>query len=221
MELFETTILDVEIKRDGYVWRQRYEDSKPAHPLRKGEPTRKTGTTLTFWADPGIFETTTYNAETVARRLQEMAFLNKGLSITLRDERVNDAEAEAGKPREVVYRYEGGISDFVRHINSRKGEPTHAEVIDFEGEDKDKKLAAEIALQWNSQYSESIYAFDGAGGDAGGDRSAEDAVLAAISTLKWVMTPGCSINDSTPPSDSPSSRLLRRATTPIPVSCIA
>ncbi|MDQ3885980.1 MAG: ATP-binding protein, partial [Actinomycetota bacterium] len=70
--------LEVEIRRDGFVWRQRYEHSVPVHPLRKGAATRRTGTTVTYWADPTIFETTTYNAETIARRLQEMAFLNKG-----------------------------------------------------------------------------------------------------------------------------------------------
>src|SRR6185437_3311252 len=118
--------LDVEIKRDGFVWRQRYEDSKPAHPLRKGEPTRKTGTTLTFWADARIFETTTYNAETVARRLQEMAFLNKGLTIVLRDQRVNgsneteDAEGQTAQVKERTFQYPGGLEDFVKHINNSK-----------------------------------------------------------------------------------------------------
>jgi DNA gyrase subunit B len=90
-----STALEVEILRDGHVWTQRYEDSKPAHPLRKGEPTRRTGTTVTFWADPTIFETTEYNAETIARRLQEMAFLNKGLTISLRDERPGGPGARA------------------------------------------------------------------------------------------------------------------------------
>src|SRR5205814_1150747 len=81
-----STALEVEIFTDGFVWTQRYEGSKPAHPLRKGEPTDRTGSTVTWWADPSIFETVEYNAETVARRLQEMAFLNKGLTIVLRDE---------------------------------------------------------------------------------------------------------------------------------------
>src|SRR5690349_16025613 len=89
------TALEVEILRDGYVWTQRYENTQPAHPLRRGEPTRRTGTTVTFWAEPTIFETTEYNAETIARRIQEMAFLNKGLTISLRDERVSDADTEA------------------------------------------------------------------------------------------------------------------------------
>ena len=88
--------LEAEIYRDGYVWRQRYEDSKPVTEVQRGETTKKTGTSITFWADPKVFETTRYNAETVARRLQEMAFLNKGLSIVLRDERASE-EDESGE----------------------------------------------------------------------------------------------------------------------------
>ena len=74
--------LDVEIRRDGYVWRQRYEFSQPATPLTRGEPTDETGTTITFWPDPAIFETTDWDWETLSRRLQEMAFLNRGLRST-------------------------------------------------------------------------------------------------------------------------------------------
>src|SRR5207244_3129033 len=77
--------LDVEIRRDGFVWNQTYMHSSPGQ-LQRGAPTRKRGTTVTFWADPTIFETTTYSFETLSRRLQEMGFLNRNLSITLRDE---------------------------------------------------------------------------------------------------------------------------------------
>jgi DNA gyrase subunit B len=154
--------LEVEIRRDGFVWRQRYEDSKPAYPLRKGEPTRKTGTTLTYWADPRIFETTTYNAETVARRLQEMAFLNKGLTIVLRDQRVNgsneteDAEGQTAQIKERTFHYPGGLEDFVKHINNSK-DPIHRKVIGFEaGGDG---LEIEVAMQWNAGYTESVYTF--------------------------------------------------------------
>ena len=90
-----STALDVEIHPDGFVWRQHYARSVPG-PLRKGEPTTQTGSTVTYWADPDIFETTTYNIETIRRRLQEMAFLNKGLTIMLRDERNGDT---ARRPR--------------------------------------------------------------------------------------------------------------------------
>ncbi|MFL6150252.1 MAG: ATP-binding protein, partial [Pseudonocardiaceae bacterium] len=132
-----SSALEVEIKRDGFVWRQRYEYSKPAYPLRKGEPTRKTGTTLTYWADSRIFETTVYNAETVARRLQEMAFHNKGLTIVLRDQRVNgsneteDAEGQTAQVKERTFHYPGGLEDFVKHINNSK-DPIHRKVIGFE-----------------------------------------------------------------------------------------
>ncbi|MFL6144349.1 MAG: DNA topoisomerase (ATP-hydrolyzing) subunit B [Labedaea sp.] len=157
-----SSALEVEILRDGYVWNQRYENTQPAHPLRRGEPTRKTGTTVTYWADPTIFETTEYNAETVARRLQEMAFLNKGLTIVLRDERVSDAETEtdasgqAARVKERTYHYPGGLEDFVKHINHTR-EPIHKKVISFEA--KGDGLEVEVAMQWNTGYTESVYTF--------------------------------------------------------------
>jgi DNA gyrase subunit B len=147
--------LDEEIRRDGYVWRQSYQRGAPTGPLERGEETAETGTTTTFWPDPEIFETTHWNFETLARRIQEMAFLNRGLSITLRDERI-DADTEGDGPRTVTYRYEHGISDFVRYLNSSK-EPVHASVIEF-GEDGDG-ISAEIAMQWNASYAESVHTF--------------------------------------------------------------
>jgi DNA gyrase subunit B len=157
-----SSALEVEIKRDGFVWRQRYEYSKPAYPLRKGEPTRKTGTTLTYWADSRIFETTVYNAETVARRLQEMAFLNKGLTIVLRDQRVNgsneteDAEGQTAQVKERTFHYPGGLEDFVKHINNSK-DPIHRKVIGFEAGGEGMQI--EVAMQWNAGYTESVYTF--------------------------------------------------------------
>jgi DNA gyrase subunit B len=154
--------LEVEIHRDGTVWRQRYEDSKPVHPIQKGESTRKTGTTLTYWADPKVFETTTYSAETVSRRLQEMAFLNKGLTIVLRDERVaesdeaEDAEGQTAQVKERTFCYPGGLEDFVKHINGAK-DPIHRKVIGFEA--KGDGLEVEVAMQWNAGYTESVYTF--------------------------------------------------------------
>jgi DNA gyrase subunit B len=147
--------LDEEIRRDGYVWRQSYKQGAPTGPLERGEETDETGTTTTFWPDPEIFESTTWNFETLARRMQEMAFLNRGLAITLRDER-NDADTEGDGPRVVTYQYEHGISDFVRYLNASK-EPVHASVIEF-GEDGDG-ISAEIAMQWNGSYSESVHTF--------------------------------------------------------------
>jgi DNA gyrase subunit B len=152
--------LEVEIRRDGYVWRQRYELSHPVTPLTRDEATGETGSTITFWPDPAIFETTVWDWETLSRRLQEMAFLNRGLEINLVDERPDHAataeDAEAGKPRELHYRYEGGIADFVRHLNASK-DPVHATVVDF-GEEG-SGISAEIAMQWNSSYSESVHTF--------------------------------------------------------------
>jgi len=147
--------LDEEIRRDGYVWRQSYKQGAPTTPLERGEETSETGTTTTFWPDAGIFESTTWNFETLSRRLQEMAFLNRGLSITLRDER-DDADTEGDGPRVVTYMYEHGISDFVRYLNASK-EPVHASVIEFE-EDGDG-ISAEVAMQWNGSYSESVHTF--------------------------------------------------------------
>ncbi len=141
--------LEVEIERDGFKWFQPYAMSAPAAPLKQVEPSTRTGTMVTFWADPTIFETTTYNFETLSRRLQEMAFLNKGLRITLRDEREE-------VPHEVVYRYAGGIVDFVKHLNATK-EPIHKSIVSFEA--KGDGLEAEIAMQWNGTYSESVYTF--------------------------------------------------------------
>jgi DNA gyrase subunit B len=145
--------LDVEVRRDGYVWRQSYERGTPIGPLERGEPTSETGTTTTFWPDEMIFETTNWSFETLSRRLQEMAFLNRGLLITLTDER---PDTGGDGPRVVRYQYKGGIADFVRYLNSSK-EPVHGSVIEF-GEDGDG-ISAEIAMQWNASYSESVHTF--------------------------------------------------------------
>ncbi|MFB7447962.1 MULTISPECIES: DNA topoisomerase (ATP-hydrolyzing) subunit B [Streptomyces] len=164
-----STRVSVEIKTDGHRWTQDYKMGVPTAPLVQHEATEETGTTVTFWADPDIFETTEYSFETLARRFQEMAFLNKGLTLTLTDEResakatvgADDPEAEAAEAaaRTVKYHYEGGIVDFVTYLNSRKGELIHPTVIDLEAEDKDKNLSLEVAMQWNSGYSEGVYSF--------------------------------------------------------------
>ncbi|MDT9690854.1 DNA topoisomerase (ATP-hydrolyzing) subunit B [Streptomyces sp. P9(2023)] len=164
-----STKVSVDIKRDGYRWTQDYKLGVPTAPLAKHEEVSDSGTTVTFWADPDVFETTEYSFETLARRFQEMAFLNKGLTLTLTDEResakatvgADDPDAEAAEPaaRTVQYHYEGGIVDFVKYLNSRKGELIHPTVIDVEAEDKERMLSVEIAMQWNSQYSEGVYSF--------------------------------------------------------------
>ena len=146
-------LLEVEVHRDGYVWTQAYERGAPMGPLQRGAPADDTGTTITFWPDDTIFETTDWSFETLSRRMQEMAFLNKDLAISLTDERTLD---EAGQPRAVRYQYEGGIADFVRYINNSK-EPVHGSIIDF-GEDGDG-IAVEIAMQWTGSYTESVHTF--------------------------------------------------------------
>ncbi|MEV0491032.1 DNA topoisomerase (ATP-hydrolyzing) subunit B [Streptomyces atratus] len=166
-----STRVAVVVRRDGYRWTQDYKLGVPTAPLARNEATDETGTTVTFWADGDIFETTEYSFETLSRRFQEMAFLNKGLTIKLTDEResakatagadvaevVEVAEEEAA--RTVTYHYEGGIVDFVKYLNSRKGDVIHQSVIDIEAEDKERLLSAEIAMQWNTQYSEGVYSF--------------------------------------------------------------
>ncbi|KJK57877.1 DNA gyrase subunit B [Saccharothrix sp. ST-888] len=153
-----STRLAVEIYRDGYRWSQDYKMGAPTAALVKHEATERTGTSVTFWADGDIFETTVYSFETLSRRFQEMAFLNKGLTISLTDERPEHLDEE-GKPLSVTYKYDGGIADFVAHLNSRKGDPVHPTVIDFEAEDKDKSISVEIAMQWNASYTEGVYSF--------------------------------------------------------------
>ena len=157
-----STRLDVEVRREGYVWRQSYLHGVPMAPLERGESTDTTGTTVTFYADADIFETTHYDFSTLSRRFQEMAFLNKGLTLELVDERepvaVDDEEETEEQVRRVRYHYEGGIADFVAHINASKG-AAHGSVIDIESEADDRRMSAEIALQWNTTYSESVYTF--------------------------------------------------------------
>ena len=155
--------LDVEVRRDGFTYRQSYDHGVPRADLAKGEAVTTSGTTVTFWADEEIFETTNFDFTTLSRRFQEMAFLNKGLTISLTDERVvvvsdTDDDDNVEQVRSVSYCYEGGIADFVRHINASKG-VANPSVIYIETESEDKRMSAEIAMQWNTTYSESVYTF--------------------------------------------------------------
>ncbi|RAV32862.1 DNA topoisomerase (ATP-hydrolyzing) subunit B [Corynebacterium heidelbergense] len=176
-----STRVETEIKRDGYLWRQVFVASIPEE-LERVKKARGTGTKQRFWADPEIFETTTYDFDTVARRLQEMAFLNKGLTITLTDLRPNafekdeleevganeeaatpkSAEEKAAEqerkkgPKEVTYHYPNGLKDYVNHINRRKT-PIHPTIVDLEAKGTDHEV--EIALQWNNSYNQSVHTF--------------------------------------------------------------
>ncbi|CAJ1494339.1 DNA topoisomerase (ATP-hydrolyzing) subunit B [[Mycobacterium] burgundiense] len=170
--------LEVDICRDGYEWFQVYDRAQPG-TLKQGEATKKSGTVIRFWADSEIFETTVYDFETVARRLQEMAFLNKGLTINLTDKRVRVEEvvddvvsetaeapksaeeqaAEAAAPQKVKHRtfhYPGGLVDYVKHINRTKT-PIHQSIVDFESKGTGHEV--EVAMQWNAGYSESVHTF--------------------------------------------------------------
>src|SRR5580700_8547725 len=145
--------LDLEIWRDGDVWEQSYEKGIPTSKLKASGKTRKTGTKITFHADPEIFAKATYSYDTLAQRLRELAFLNKGLKITLDDER-------SGKKTE--FRFTGGIAEFVKHLNKGKG-VLHDSPIYIEGK-RDQPAGAgqvevEIALQYNDSYAENVFAF--------------------------------------------------------------
>jgi DNA gyrase subunit B len=177
--------LEVEIDKDGYHWSQPYVDQKPAEPLKRGEKTKRTGTTVTFWADPNIFETTQYNFETISRRLQEMAFLNKGLTIALRDERAVEDRVNPQAPTEVTYHYVGGIADYIKHLNASKT-PLHKSVISFEDEDEQARISVEIAMQWNETYAESVHTFANTINTIEGGTH-EEGFRAALTTVvnKW------------------------------------
>src|SRR5690349_21686572 len=139
--------LELEIQRDGAVWEQTYEKGKPTSKLKQTGTTRKTGTKVTFHPDPGIFEKTVYSFDTLSQRLRELAFLNKGLKITLNDER-SEKNAE--------FRFTGGIAEFVKHLNRGKS-TLHDSPIYMEG--KKGNVEMEIALQYNDTYGENIFAF--------------------------------------------------------------
>ena len=200
--------LEVEVRQKGHAFRMAFELGVPVAPLERMERTDETGTTVTFWASPDIFESTTYDFETIRARFQQMAFLNKGLTITLTDERPQAVEvaedelaeaeelADAAEPgpsgedgvvgadakaaaadsarsgevardatgrakgRTVSYRYDGGLVDYVTHLNaSKRSEPVHPDVIAFELENGERNLSLEVAMQWTTAYSESVHTY--------------------------------------------------------------
>jgi DNA gyrase subunit B len=149
--------LELEIWRDGFTWQQEYAYGHPKAPLAKaGKAGRKTGTSVTFKPDPTIMDATVFNFDTLAQRLRELAFLNKGLTIKLSDERVDPPKAHE-------FHYSGGIAEFIRHLNKGKS-VLHDKPIYFEGEAEKElhnggTLAMEVALQYNDGYSENIFTF--------------------------------------------------------------
>ncbi|WP_268812612.1 DNA topoisomerase (ATP-hydrolyzing) subunit B [Embleya scabrispora] len=155
-----STHLSVEIRADGRRWTQDYRRGVPVTELVRHEAVSDTGTSLTFRADPDVFETTEYSFETLARRLQEMAFLTRGLTLTLTDARHGAPTPGTDEPaRSIVYRYQGGIVDFVTHLNAGKGEPVHASVVSIRAEDAEQSVSVEVAMQWNSRFSEGVYSY--------------------------------------------------------------
>jgi DNA gyrase subunit B len=168
-----STHLEVEVRRQGFVWHQRYTVGVPDAPLEKGEATKETGTTITFWPSADIFETIEFDYATLRARFQQMAFLNKGLKISITDERAFDAsygddelEAESDeaapkdKKRAEVFLYERGLEDYVQHLNSAKrADLVHEEIISFESEDTERHIALEVAMQWTTAYTESVHTY--------------------------------------------------------------
>lgn len=151
--------LKVEVKRDGFFWTQNYKKGVPTAPLKKGSKTTDSGTKVSFKADSEVFETTDYTFETLSTRFREMAFLNKSLKISLTDNREGKLD-EDGNPRTVTYKYDGGVIDFVNFLNKAKAETVvNKEIIYIEAEDKKRKIAGEVALQWNMGYQESVFTF--------------------------------------------------------------
>ncbi|QWC86375.1 DNA topoisomerase (ATP-hydrolyzing) subunit B [Nocardioidaceae bacterium] len=173
--------VEVEVKRDGYRWTQAFAYGVPEAPLERQEATEDTGTTIRFWAAEDVFETLDYKFETIVNRFREMAFLNKGLTICVRDERprgleaaaaeadatvTDNVEAEAGATGatdalERTFRFDRGLVDFVDHLNKSK-QVSNPSVISFEAEtaaDVENHMSLEVAMQWNTSYAESVHTF--------------------------------------------------------------
>jgi DNA gyrase subunit B len=158
--------LIAEVRRDGRIYRQAYRRGVPEGPVDTVGAADATGTSITFWADPEVFETLDYNLETLATRFRETAFLTAGLELTVVDERKSASDAADATrrhdngPATFTFRYDDGLRDFVRHLNSAK-EPLHREIVHFSaaGEDDSGPHEVEVALQWNTLFHESIHTF--------------------------------------------------------------
>ena len=146
--------LDLEIWRDGFTWEQTYSKGDPTSKLKKAGATKKFGTKVHFLPDRSIFTATEYNFDTLAQRLRELAFLNKGLLITLTDERTTDPKT--GEPKTAEFKYNGGIAEFIKHLNRGK-QVLHDKPIYMEAERNGVNM--EIGLQYNDAYSESVFSF--------------------------------------------------------------
>jgi DNA gyrase subunit B len=163
-----STRFEVEVKQKGHVWRHAFADGgTPQQKLEQGEATDETGTSITFWPDPEIFtETVEFDYDTLRTRFQQMAFLNKGLRIALRDERASSAyEVEeegttTTKQPGDIFLYERGLVDYVEYLNRvRHAEVVNEEVIAFDAEDLERRISLEIAMQWTTSYTENVFTY--------------------------------------------------------------
>jgi len=146
-----SSTLSVEVHRDGNIWRQSYSIGVPDAPLKKGEATDRTGTTIEFVPSAEIFETVEFDYETLRQRFQQMCFLNKGLQISLLDERNGQND---------TYKYDRGLADYVDYLNSaKKVEKVHEEIIAIESETDAKDMSVEIAMQWTNAYNEGVHTY--------------------------------------------------------------
>jgi DNA gyrase subunit B len=151
--------LEVEVRRQGHVWRQSFHNGVPNESLSQDEVSGETGTTITFWPSTETFETVVFDYETLRARFQQMAFLNKGLRLTLTDERAESRDAE-DKPLTNSFMYEQGLMDYVAYLNrAKKAELVNDEIISFEFEDTERKIALEVAMQWTTAYTESVHTY--------------------------------------------------------------
>ncbi len=144
-----STRMEVEVKRNGKIYKQTYERGNTVTPLTETGTSKKTGSKSTFWPDPEIFDETEYDYDVLERRLREMAFLNKGIRISLRDER-------EGRKKSEEFHYEGGLREFVNHLNANK-EPLHKDVIYFEVSESDREV--EVAMQYTDRYNEMLLSY--------------------------------------------------------------
>ncbi|WP_442574317.1 DNA topoisomerase (ATP-hydrolyzing) subunit B [Microbacterium sp. F51-2R] len=162
-----STRLEVEVRREGYVWHQSYRDGgMPVSPLERGEESTETGTIITFWPDPEIFESVDFEYDILRTRFQQMAFLNKGLRIDLVDERPGEAietetegEVRFEQPSD-SFLYERGLVDYVEYLNkTRHADVVNDQIIEVESEDNDRKIALELAMQWTTSYTENVFTY--------------------------------------------------------------
>ena len=145
------------VSRDGYVWRQSFSLGEPTGELERLEPTDATGTTIEFYASKEIFETVNFSYETLASRFREMAFLNKGLTISITDERQDHLDDD-GTQVSTIFRYDRGLIDYVTYLIGNK-DPIHPSIIDVEAQNAEANMSLELAMQWSTAYAESVHTF--------------------------------------------------------------